>query len=65
MGGALVDGTQHVFHRNCIGYRILYYFKENKMFAGDPSPFVIELPQYHVPSVKTVLLHVWERVWSF
>ena len=39
--------------------------KKTKMFAGDPSPFVIELPQYHVPSVKTVLLHVWERVWSF
>lgn len=39
--------------------------KKTKMFAGDLSPFVIELPQYHVPSVKTVLLHVWERVWSF
>ena len=39
--------------------------KKTKMFAGDPSPFVIELPQYHVTSVKTVLLHVWERVWSF
>ena len=39
--------------------------KKTKLFAGDPSPFVIELPQYHVPSVKTVLLHVWERVWSF
>ena len=39
--------------------------KKTKMFAGDPSPFVIELPQYHVPSAKTVLLHVWERVWSF
>ena len=39
--------------------------KKTKMFAGDPSPFVIELPQYHVPSVKNVLLHVWERVWSF
>lgn len=39
--------------------------KKTRMFAGDPSPFVIELPQYHVPSPKTVLLHVWERVWSF
>ena len=39
--------------------------KKTKLFAGDPSPFGIELPQYHVPSVKTVLLHVWERVWSF
>lgn len=39
--------------------------KKTKMFAGDPSPFVIELPQYHIPDVKTVLMHVWERVWSF
>lgn len=39
--------------------------KKTRMFAGDPAPFVIELPQYHVPSVKNVLLHVWERVWSF
>lgn len=39
--------------------------KKTKMFAGDPSPFVIELPQYHVPSAKTVLLHVWDRVWGF
>lgn len=39
--------------------------KKTKLFAGDPSPFVIELPQYHIPSAKTVLLHVWERVWSF
>ena len=34
--------------------------KKTKMFAGDPSPFVIELPQYHIPDVKTVLMHVWE-----
>ena len=33
--------------------------KKTKMFAGDPSPFVIELPQYHIPDVKTVLMHVW------
>ena len=39
--------------------------KKTKLFAGDPSPFVIELPQYHIPSPKTVLMHVWERVWSF
>ncbi|MDO4285599.1 MAG: ferrous iron transport protein B [Eubacteriales bacterium] len=39
--------------------------KKTKMFAGDPAPFVMELPQYHVPSIKGVLLHVWERVWAF
>ena len=39
--------------------------KKTKMFAGDPAPFVMELPQYHIPSIKGVLLHVWERVWSF
>lgn len=35
------------------------------MFSGDPAPFVMELPQYHFPSMKGVLLHVWERVWAF
>jgi ferrous iron transport protein B len=39
--------------------------KKTKMFAGDPAPFVMELPQYHLPSAKNVLLHVWERVWAF
>lgn len=39
--------------------------KKTRMFAGEPAPFVMELPQYHVPSGKGVLLHVWERVWSF
>ena len=39
--------------------------KKTKMFAGDPAPFVMELPQYHLPSLKTILIHVWERVWSF
>ncbi|MDD4367513.1 MAG: ferrous iron transport protein B [Oscillospiraceae bacterium] len=39
--------------------------KKFKIFAGDPAPFVMELPQYHIPSVKGVLLHVWERVWAF
>lgn len=39
--------------------------KKTKMFAGDPSPFVMELPSYHIPSAKGILLHVWERLWSF
>lgn len=39
--------------------------KKTSMFAGDPAPFVMELPAYHIPSIKGVLLHVWERVWAF
>ncbi len=39
--------------------------KKTSLFAGDPAPFVMELPQYHIPSLKGVLLHVWERVWAF
>lgn len=39
--------------------------KKTKMFAGEPAPFVMELPQYHIPSGKGVLIHVWERVWAF
>ena len=39
--------------------------KKTRPFAGKPAPFVMELPQYHVPSVKTVLLHVWERLKGF
>lgn len=40
-------------------------FKKTKFFASDPSPFVMELPQYHLPSLKNVLMHVWERVKAF
>ena len=39
--------------------------KKTKQFAGDPAPFIMELPNYHLPSVKGVLIHVWERVWAF
>ncbi len=39
--------------------------KKTKMFAGKPAPFVMELPQYHLPAIKNVLLQVWERVGSF
>ena len=39
--------------------------KKTNMFSGDPAPFVMELPAYHVPSLKGVLLQVWERVWAF
>lgn len=39
--------------------------KKTKMFAGDPAPFVMELPAYHVPSLTNVLRGTWERGWSF
>ena len=39
--------------------------KKTKMFAGNPAPFVIELPEYHLPTVGTVLRSMWERGWSF
>ena len=39
--------------------------KKTKMFAGDPAPFVMELPAYHWPTVGNILRSMWERAWSF
>ncbi|MFR6290994.1 MAG: ferrous iron transport protein B [Peptococcaceae bacterium] len=39
--------------------------KKTAMFAGDPAPFVMELPAYHMPTVENVLRSMWERGWSF
>ena len=39
--------------------------KKTKMFAGDPAPFVMELPPYHIPTIGSVLRSMWERGWSF
>ena len=39
--------------------------KKMKLFAGDPAPFVMELPAYHIPSVKGVLIHMWDRSKAF
>lgn len=39
--------------------------KKTKGFAGDVSPFVMELPAYHIPGAKGVLIHMWDRGWSF
>ena len=39
--------------------------KKTKKFAGDPAPFVMELPAYHIPTIGTVLRSTWERGWSF
>lgn len=39
--------------------------KKTKMFAGDPAPFVMELPAYHLPTFSNVMRSMWERAWSF
>ena len=39
--------------------------KKTRMFAGEPAPFVMELPAYHMPTVGNVLRSMWERGWSF
>ena len=39
--------------------------KKTKLFAGEPAPFVMELPQYHMPGAKNVLLHMWDRALAF
>ena len=39
--------------------------KKTKMFSGDPAPFVMELPAYHLPTVKNLLRSMWERGWAF
>ncbi len=39
--------------------------KKTKLFAGDPAPFVMELPAYHIPGLKSVLMHMWDRAKSF
>ncbi|MGI6193423.1 MAG: ferrous iron transport protein B [Christensenellales bacterium] len=39
--------------------------KKTRLFAGDPAPFVMELPAYHLPTAKNVLRSMWERGWSF
>ncbi len=52
-----------------VGIAIVVVFgiilKKMKYFSGDPAPFVMELPQYHLPSVKNVLIHTWERIKAF
>ena len=39
--------------------------KKLKPFHGQAAPFVMELPAYHIPSAKTILMHVWERLWAY
>lgn len=39
--------------------------KKTRFFAGDPAPFVMELPAYHIPTLRGVFIHVWERAKAF
>ena len=65
MGGAWWFAPAIYFLGIAVVIIMCIILKKTKMFAGDPAPFVMELPAYHIPSVKGVLLHVWERVWAF
>ncbi len=70
IGGALLnDGwwVSPVVYFAGVGSVIIsgIILKKTKLFAGDPAPFVMELPQYHLPTFKTVFMQVWERVASF
>jgi len=68
--GALFDGASWVAPSTYfLGISMIIIcgiiLKKTKLFKGEPAPFVMELPQYHVPSVKNVLLHMWDRGKSF
>ncbi|BAL00991.1 ferrous iron transport protein B [Oscillibacter valericigenes Sjm18-20] len=65
MGGAWWMAPMMYFSGIIVVILSCIILKKMKIFAGDPAPFVMELPQYHFPSIKGVLLHVWERVWAF
>lgn len=61
----MVGGAFRLFYR-CGGNRdFRYSVEENKMFAGEPAPFVMELPAYHAPTAVNILRGTWERGWSF
>ena len=70
--GALVGGAQHwwiapLFYFMGITAVIIsgIMLKKTKPFAGEPSPFVMELPAYHMPALRSWFLHVWERCAAF
>ncbi len=64
-GGSAIVSTSAYF----IGLAAIIFsgimLKKTKMFAGDPAPFVMELPAYHLPTLGNVLRSTWERGWSF
>ena len=70
IAGALFDGASWVApSAYFVGIAAIIcsgiILKKTKMFAGDPAPFVMELPVYHMPTVGNVLRSMWERGWSF
>ena len=70
IAGALFDGASWVSpSAYFVGVAAIIIsgiiLKKTKMFAGDPAPFVMELPAYHWPTVSNVLRSMWERGWSF
>lgn len=70
IAGALFDGASWVASSAYfVGIAAIIcsgiILKKTRMFAGDPAPFVMELPAYHMPTVGNVLRSMWERGWSF
>ena len=70
IAGALFDGASWVApSAYFVGVAAIIcsgiILKKTKMFAGDPAPFVMELPAYHMPTLGNVLRSTWERGWSF
>ena len=70
IAGALFDGASWVApSAYFVGIAAIIcsgiILKKTRMFAGDPAPFVMELPAYHMPTVANVLRSMWERGWSF
>lgn len=70
IAGALFDGASWVApSAYFVGIAAIVcsgiILKKTKMFAGDPAPFVMELPAYHMPTIGNVLRSMWERGWSF
>lgn len=70
IAGALFDGASWVApSAYFVGIAAIIcsgiILKKTKMFAGDPAPFVMELPAYHMPTLGNVLRSMWERGWSF
>jgi len=70
IAGALFDGSAWVAtSAYFVGVAAIVVsgiiLKKTKMFAGDPAPFVMELPAYHMPTIGSMLRSMWERGWSF
>ena len=63
-GSALVSTSAYFLGMACIILSGIM-LKKTRMFAGDPAPFVMELPAYHLPTAGNVLRSMWERGWSF